>query len=119
TFYDRGADGLPRRWIDCMKSSIAHLCPSFNMQRVVKEYAADFYVEAHDHYQRLLADGAARTRALAAWNARMRAGWSQVRVESVEKASGRELAVGSRIRVRAWIRLGPIAPNEVAVELYL
>jgi starch phosphorylase len=119
TFYDRGADGLPRRWIDCMKSSIAHLCPSFNMQRVVKEYAADFYVEAHDHYQRLLADGAARARALAAWNARMRAGWSQVRVESVEKASGRELAVGSRIRVRAWIRLGPIAPSEVAVELYL
>jgi starch phosphorylase len=119
TFYERGADGLPRRWIDCMKSSISHLCPSFNMQRVVKEYAADFYVEAHDHYQRLMADGAARARALAAWEGRLRAGWSQVRVASVEKGWDTELAVGGRICVRAKIQLGPIAPNEVAVELYL
>jgi starch phosphorylase len=119
TFYDRGADGLPHRWIDCMKSSIAHLCPSFNMQRVVQEYAADFYLEAHGHYQRLLADGGARARSLAAWNARMRAAWPQVRVDSVDKAPDKELPVGSRIPVRARIRLGPIDPSEVAVELYL
>jgi starch phosphorylase len=102
-----------------MKSSIAHLCPSFNMQRVVKEYAADFYIEAHDHHQRLLADNSTRARALAAWNARMRAAWPQVRVQNVEKASDQELAVGSKIRVRASVRLGPIAAEEVAVELYL
>jgi len=118
-FYDRGADGLPRRWIDCMKSSIAHLGPSFNMQRVVQEYASEFYVRVHGHYQRLLADGGARARALAAWSARMYAGWPQVRVESVDKAPGQELPVGSRIPVRARIRLGPIDPSEVAVELYL
>ena len=28
TFYERSADGLPRRWIAHMKSSIATLCPS-------------------------------------------------------------------------------------------
>ena len=27
TFYDRGADGLPRRWIDRMKASIANSVP--------------------------------------------------------------------------------------------
>ncbi len=42
TFYDRGADGLPRRWIARMKSSIAHLCPSFNMQRVVQGIRRQF-----------------------------------------------------------------------------
>jgi starch phosphorylase len=30
-----------------------------------------------------------------------------------------ELSVGSQIQVRAWIRLGAIPPEEVAVELYL
>jgi starch phosphorylase len=102
-----------------MKSSIAHLCPSFNMQRVVQEYAVNFYFEAHEHFQRLLADGASRARALAAWDARLRAAWSQIRIQSVEKVPTPELAVGSRIRVRAWIRLGPISTSEVAVELYL
>ena len=118
-FYDRGADGLPHRWIDCMKRSIAHLCPAFNMQRVVREYAAEFYTGAHELYQRLLAADGARARALAAWHARMRAGWPQVRVESVDKAPGADLAVGSRIDVRTRVRLGPVGAGEVSVELYL
>jgi len=28
TFYDRGPDGVPRRWIEYMKSSIGTICPS-------------------------------------------------------------------------------------------
>ncbi len=32
TFYDRSADGLPRRWIANMKSSIGALSYSFNTQ---------------------------------------------------------------------------------------
>jgi glycogen phosphorylase len=42
-----------------------------------------------------------------------------VRVERVDQAPAGELPVGSRIPVRANIRLGPIDPGEVAVELYL
>jgi starch phosphorylase len=119
TFYDRGADGVPRRWIANMKSSIANLCPTFNMQRVVKQYAADSYVKAHERYQRLTAEKSARAKALAAWVSRIRANWSQVRVERIAALAATELAVGSQIQVRAWIRLGAIATGEVAVELYL
>jgi starch phosphorylase len=119
TFYDRGADGVPRRWIANMKSSIAHLCPLFNMQRVVKEYAADFYVTSHERYQRLTAENSARAKALAAWVSRIRANWAQVRVERIAALAATELAVGSHIQVRAWIRLGTIHTDEVAVELYL
>ena len=118
-FYERSADGMPRRWIDGMKSSIAHLCPVFNMQRVVREYASDFYMTAHERHASLSADGMARGRALAGWVSRMRGAWSQVRVESVEALREGELAVGGSIRVKAWIRLGTLTPDEVAVELYM
>ncbi len=118
-FYERSADGRPRRWIGCMKSSIAHLCPLFNMQRVVREYASDFYITAHERYSSLTADGMARARSLAAWVSRMRGAWGQVRVEHVEAQGATELAVGGEMRVRARIRLGPLAPEEVAVELYM
>ena len=40
-------------------------------------------------------------------------------MERVETPSGGELAVGSKIQVSARIRLGPIPPQEVAVELYV
>jgi starch phosphorylase len=102
-----------------MKSSIANLCPIFNMQRVAKQYAADAYVTGHERYQRLTADKSARARALAAWVSRIRANWAQVRVERIAALAAKELAVGSHIQVRAWIRLGTIDTDEVAVELYL
>jgi len=118
SFYERSADGLPRRWIKYMKSSIATLY-TFNTQRMVREYTSDFYVTAHARSQQLLAAGSARARALAAWNSRMRAHWGEVRIEAVDDVPGVGLTVGSDFRVQARVRLGAIRPEEVAVELYL
>jgi starch phosphorylase len=119
TFYDRGADGLPRRWIAGMKSSVAALCATFNMQRVARDYTANCYLVAHERYLKLTADEAAGARALAAWSARMAKNWPQVRVVSVDGLPEAQLAVGTRLHVRARVRLGAIAPDEVSVELYL
>jgi starch phosphorylase len=118
-FYERSADGLPRRWIGQMKSSISTLCPTFNMQRMVKQYAADFYVMANEKYQQLTANQAARARALAVWTAHVQAHWKEVRVESVDGLPQTDLPVGSHLRVRAHLQLGALTPDQVAVELYV
>jgi glycogen phosphorylase len=118
-FYERGADLLPRRWIAGMKSSVATLCATFTMQRVVKEYAADCYLVAHERYCNLTAGDSDRARALAAWSGRVTREWPQVRVESVDALPESCVAVGSYLRVRARVRLGSIEPGEVNVELYL
>ena len=118
-FYERGADGLPRRWIARMKSSIATLCPEFNMQRMVTEYATDFYLRGHERHQHLMADNAAAARALAAWNRRIHDNWGQVAVESVDALPETELRSGGQVEVRARVRLGALSCDEVSVELYL
>jgi starch phosphorylase len=89
------------------------------MQRVVKEYTADFYDLAHERSRQLMADGAARAKVLAAWSARIRAVWPQVRVERLEALPAAEVTVGSKFPMRAWVHLGPIATDEVTVELYM
>jgi len=118
-FYERSADGLPRRWIAQMKSSISTLCPAFNMQRMVKQYAADSYVMADEKYRQLTANQAARASALAAWTAHVQAHWKEVRVESVDSLTHTLLPVGSRLQVRARLQLGALTPDQVAVELYV
>ena len=118
-FYERSADGLPRRWIAQMKSSISTLCPVFNMQRMVRQYAADFYVTADDKYQQLTANQAGRARALAAWTSHVQAHWKEVRVESVDSLTQTDLPVGSHLHVRARLQLGALTPDQVAVELYV
>ena len=118
-FYERGADGLPRRWITRMKSSIATLCPEFNMQRMVTEYATDFYMRGHERHQHLTAGNAAAARALAAWVRRIHENWSQVAIESVDALPETELRSGGQVEVRARVRLGALNSDEVSVELYL
>jgi starch phosphorylase len=118
-FYERGADLLPRRWIAGMKSSVATLCATFNMQRVVKEYATNCYVVAHERYQNLTGANSDRARALADWSTRVAREWPQVRVESVDGLPEPRVPVGGYVQVRARVRLGSILPSEVTVELYM
>ncbi len=42
-YYDRDAEGLPRKWILMMKRSITTLGPEFNSDRMVDEYARRIY----------------------------------------------------------------------------
>ena len=44
-YYDRDQDGLPRKWIQLMKHSIATLAPEFNSDRMVAEYARRIYAQ--------------------------------------------------------------------------
>ena len=45
-FYERDADGLPRRWIRMMKNSISSLAWRFSSHRMVMDYARACYVPA-------------------------------------------------------------------------
>lgn len=45
-YYDRDAEGLPRRWIACMKNAITTIPVQFNTHRQVKEYLVNYYLPA-------------------------------------------------------------------------
>ena len=119
TFYERGVDRLPRRWIGRMKASISVLCHFFNTHRMVRDYAELFYLPAHAKFLALAGDGAARARALAGWLERVRREWPQVRIEAVDGGPAAQLRVGATTRIGARLALGALGPEDVAVELYL
>lgn len=45
-YYQRDAQGIPRKWISMMKRSIGTLAPEFNSDRMVEEYARRIYSPA-------------------------------------------------------------------------
>jgi starch phosphorylase len=117
-FYDRGPDGLPRRWISTMKAAMRTVCPYFNTARMVGEYTDHFYMPGAERYTRLTDDNLARAKALAAWKAKLYQHWPQVRVVSVDADAASEIQVGSELAVQALIHLGSLEPKDVTVELY-
>jgi glycogen phosphorylase len=46
-YYERDENGLPPRWIDLMRHSIAQLGARFNTNRMVAEYVDGLYLPAH------------------------------------------------------------------------
>jgi glycogen phosphorylase len=47
TYYDRDGAGLPRRWLEMMRESIAQVGERFNTGRMVAEYVERYYQPAH------------------------------------------------------------------------
>ncbi len=119
TFYDRRADGLPRRWIEHMKSCIGSLCWYFNTNRMVREYCERFYLSADAKYRDLAAGDATRARALASWMKKVHEAWPQVRVEILGSTLPDEVLAGQDICVQARVLPGKLTPDDLAVELYL
>jgi starch phosphorylase len=119
-FYERGRDGLPRGWIDGMKTAICSHAGVFNTNRMVREYLEHCYLPAMMRGARLLDNNLAQAKALAAWKAGLRQQWGQIRIEGVsaEGAEGQELKVGDQLQVHAEIHLGALNPTDVVVQLY-
>jgi glycogen phosphorylase len=117
-FYTRDADGLPREWIHMMKNSIRVLAAAFSGERMVRQYAEQFYVPIGDRYGRMAAHDFARARDLNAWREKVRDEWCHVKVTAVTQSHVAEITVGDAIEVTAKVRLGGLDPADVVVEAY-
>ena len=118
TFYQRGEDGLPHRWIERVRHTLQTLGPKVLASRMVSEYVTRLYTPAAEGTRAFTADNFALGRSLAAWKARVRAAWSQVAVEHVESAGvGDAPSLGSPVRLRAHVRLGSLSPEDVYVQV--
>ena len=115
-FYDRSEGRLPRRWVRRMKATLAGTGPFVSASRMVKDYATDLYEPAGAHADDMSADGNRRSREMAAWKERIVAGWSDVRIESVE-SDGAVPGIGDERTVDAVVALGSLSGDDVEVQL--
>jgi len=118
TFYDRGADHLPRKWIRLMKNSIKYISAKFATARMVAEYTERFYLPCSQRWHKFNDDNMAKAKELADWKESIRDRWSEVEVGKVDILTKQELQVGSSLEVRCQIKLGSIDPGDVIAELY-
>lgn len=116
-FYDRGPDNVPENWIKLMKRSMTTLGPVFNTNRMIMEYTDRFYVPLVERLHRLRWDNCQLARQLAAWKAKVAGAWEQLKIEKVQAETERELPAGSQLQVRATLKLGPLSPDDLQVEI--
>ncbi|MFH1532276.1 MAG: alpha-glucan family phosphorylase [Pseudomonadota bacterium] len=116
-FYDRGRDGLPRRWVEMMRASMGVVCRRFDSCRMVREYVSDYYLPAANRYHRLWDADLARAKDLAAWRRKVIGAWGAVRADSLEWAPEKKPAVGGASPVSLTLYLGELSAKDVCVEM--
>ncbi|WNF29694.1 alpha-glucan family phosphorylase [Streptomyces sp. C11-1] len=117
-FYDRGAAGLPDRWIEMVRSTLVSLGPKVLAGRMVREYVERLYTPAARSRRALTPEAA---RGLAQWKSRVRAAWPEVSVDHVESvtgtAAGGSAELGATLSLRVRVALGGLDPDDVEVQV--
>ncbi|MBX3309150.1 MAG: alpha-glucan family phosphorylase [Cryobacterium sp.] len=117
-FYDRNDDGVPTRWVESIRHTLATLSPELSADRMVREYVTRLYVPAAAASQVLTAEENRGARDLAAWKSKVVAAWPKVSVRSVESGGIETVPeVGDELQVRARVQLDGLSLDDVAVEL--
>jgi len=129
-FYTRSVDNLPRAWIHRVKNSIKWIAPRFNTHRMVADYTRRFYNPAAAKWRYLTEEACARARAFSNWKSNFKKAWPEFAVKDVvmEVGDGNgnetlnskqpQLKIGSKLSIKALVKLGKVSPNDVSVELY-
>ena len=117
-FYERSGEGIPTRWIESIRHTLATLAPALSADRMVREYVERLYLPAAASARGLTANSSAGARELAAWKAKITAAWPLVSVSHVESGGVDALPqVGDDLHVRAQVQLDGLTPDDVTVEL--
>lgn len=117
-FYERNDDDLPRRWVKRIKESLRTLVPQYNTNRMLRDYLQRMYLPAQQRVRRVCAGEFALAKSLATWKDRLRSYWHEVRVADVQAPGAQVLKVGDALQLAARVHLGPVPPDDVAVEAY-
>lgn len=112
-FYARDSHGIPRRWVERMRESMAQLTPVFSANRAVREYTESHYQPLAAAHRARAANNGQRGADLLAWRHALERGWGTAAFRDLDvHAEG----AGHVFRVR--VDLGTLALEEVQVELF-
>ncbi len=112
-FYERDAQGLPSKWLERVRESMATLTPQFSASRAIREYTNDHYLPAAAGYDaRAANDGKLGTEVLQ-WQYRIAKQWNKLRFGDVSS----ETKEGQH-RFQIGVVTGGLNPDQFTVELY-
>ena len=112
-FYQRDARGIPIRWVERMRRSMATLTPQFSANRTVREYTEAYYLPAATRYAQRAANKGAAGAAIMEQRQQIDREWDKLEFGEVHTE-----AVANGYLFQVPVRLGALTPDNVLMELY-
>jgi starch phosphorylase len=112
-FYNRDAQGMPSKWLERVRESMATLTPEFSASRAIREYTNDRYLPAAEGYIARAANDGKVGLDLLQWRQEIARGWETLRFGkvTVETKNGQHL-------FQIAVARGNLRQDQFRVELY-
>jgi starch phosphorylase len=112
-FYERDERGMPSRWLERIRESMARLTPEFSATRAIREYTEHHYLPAASNYHERAADDSRLGLGLLHWRQELDRHWNTVGLGTVrvETHDGQHF-------FQVQVSLGTLNPDQIKVELY-
>ena len=112
-FYERDESGMPARWLQRIRESMARLTPEFSATRAICEYTESHYLPAASRYRDRAADDGRVGSSLLEWKKDLDRHWNTVRFVKIriDTQDGQHF-------FQADIAPGSLTPDHLRVELY-
>ncbi len=111
-YYHRDHQGMPQRWLQRVKESMATLTPQFNTNTMVQAYSNEFYAPARRRAERLMRRDYSTAKLAMLYKQFLRLHWPVLHFATVER-KGR---TAGRTVIGARVYLGELDPSWLQVE---
>jgi len=112
-FYDRDAEGIPRKWLKRLSASMSRLTSRFSSDRMVKDYTELAYLPAAATYEFRSADGARIASELQTWHEHLAEHWHGMHFGEIRVSQANGFW-----SFDVQVYLGELTPAAVRVQLY-
>ncbi len=120
-FFNKDKTGVPKRWVEYIKNSIALIAPEFTTRRMINDYCNRFYRPMFSRVKKLKENEYRMVHELAAWKRRVISGWNYVSVInfSMPDIGKQELGIGDQYNVDVTIDLKRLTGIDVGLEMVI
>ncbi len=112
-FYDRNEKGIPTKWIERMRESMAQLTPRFSADRTVREYTESHYLPAAKAYQTRVANNGKVGKQISTLLNSLNQHWGEMRFGEVSVKS-----TDKQHEFNVKVDFGAVNPETVQVQLF-
>ena len=112
-FYERDQEGIPRRWIHRVRTSMSQLTPHYSSNRMVREYVEKAYLPAVNLYHLRAANGGKLAQDIHQWHQTIQAHWNTLRFGDMQVDQ-----IGEDWSFEVQVHCGSLDPSMLRVELF-
>ena len=112
-FYERSDNGMPSRWLERIRNSMAQLTPEFSASRTIQNYTEEYYLPASSGYGQRAAKDNALGVELLRWQHNIAQQWNTVRFGTMQVETRDNLHL-----FRVQVLPGTLPVGDLKVELY-